>query len=129
MLDGVDARCGFAALGIRSSLGHLISGWGAAQGKAMPEWHSRCGQLLDTLNSFGKFGGRNIHTACIFRNLITRPVCLADQSSREARIARPAGNKRIRSTLRFYSCWPLSVPNYRFITEACEVEVTRRVDR
>src|SRR5437773_11461640 len=65
MLDGVDARCRFAALGIRSSLGHLISGWGAAQGKAMPEWHSRCGQLLDTLNSFGKFGGRNIHTACI----------------------------------------------------------------
>src|SRR5207253_8261392 len=44
----------------------IESGWGVWEEKATTECHSKCGALLDRLNSFGKFGGRNIHTVCIF---------------------------------------------------------------
>ena len=56
VLECAAAGCRFAALDIRSSSDHCYHVRDAGEERARSECHSRCGQLLDGLNSFGNFG-------------------------------------------------------------------------
>src|SRR5438034_2341518 len=50
------AGCRLAALGVRSSPDHWYQVRDGGEERARAECHSRCGQLLDRLDSFGSFG-------------------------------------------------------------------------
>src|SRR5437870_2434891 len=73
MLDGIAAGRRLAAPRIRSSPNHWYQARDAGEEKATTEVTLDVDNLLDRLNLFWSFGGRIIHTACIF--VARPPIC------------------------------------------------------